>query len=42
MKYLNEKTYGQLMIEKTEDPIKQKKIFDYLEKINIKIEEVNP
>ena len=42
MKYLNEKTYGQLMIEKAEDPIKQKKIFDYLEKINIKIEEVNP
>lgn len=42
IKTLNEKTYGQLMIEKIDDPIKQNKIFSYLSNLDIKIEEVHP
>lgn len=42
IKYLNNKIYGQLMIEKSKDKKEERRIFDYLNDLNIKIEEVDP
>jgi D-methionine transport system ATP-binding protein len=41
MHQLNEKTYGQMMIQRPEDPADVKRVMDYLRKSGLNVEEVH-
>ena len=40
MRQLNDKIYGQMLIQKPENPVEQKKIMDYLQKAGLAVKEV--